>query len=1476
MPAINKIRFTNIVYEDGMKRYNDELFLFGGHNGAVVLENGGGKTVFIQTALQAVLPHTELQGRKLKQTLQLEGGPAHVAIEWILNERPRRYLLTCISLFLQNNDLDSYRYVYEYSESDPHAIERIPFAIGEGKDKRPAGKGEIQDYYQQMTQRSISAKTFFSNIHEYKSYVENEYQIVSNEWESMVKINSTEGGIEKFFEDCKLTGQLFDRLLIPTVEQSISGYHEHDFTNTFEKHRENFKEYKALKEKIEENKRIEAELDRYELAFAKLHQEEEKYVQARMKAKQLIHALRSERVRLDAEQESFRVRLEEWDKKHFQWQLEQASYEIARAKEHEDFLKAEYQEIQAVYNEMLENKQRVSLQYHSLHLAKYKKQIADEEARVHNYEIELAEMDREHDLEEIRDQFNQKGQELHGYFVQEMERYDQENRGHQIEKNKKDDLRQLYREEKQELQLQHDHWLSEYNQKEGQLKASASQMEEIRRAILAHPDTERIDEQQKLWVHELERLDQEAVEYENEGKRLQKELKEDHDKRQRKQIAESECKQEKTRWEHKREQIQAEEIRTKERLSALKPQWSTIESLYQQADSLQNQLQQTILRLQTDREDLLKKERMVSRFTDDYGEQTQLFADPAVERVIQRWKDQFSVLETGVAYIESLDLQQEKWVQQYKLWPLTLITTDSEKERLLGKLMALGEEQQYPLIIMSTQEIRQMKDGVVAFEKWVTPIFWQYGYTESNFQEWKARMAQLASEAMNRRQLKETELDIWKQAQIALYEFFVQYPFEEAQQTKDRLLELENQYYKLVNELAQMQKEISTKEEKSASLEKKKHEAREKYLGLERQLEKANRYLSLEKESIEIKDQQKEIVLRMEELKKEIGHRDRQLERVDEQIEEINVLISTVNNALLLLKADELYKKVHNHPARYTGLSREALAGQYERLERMIKQVSSTRNEVQSKIDHAKELINNYEGWIMSIRNDHGPLDEEAQFPESAELGEERLVQLQGQAKNLEMKVATSAKEAREKENKFIRQEETRQNLGKAFVSKFPNATNIVFLENLDEIERKLQSDQRELDIEQQQLVNEQTRLEHLLNQIEHDYNALDRLEELHKFEAASLPLHPFSEEREQEFLYKRPALIESTVTELKGAFATVEKEKGSLLQAKAAFIQFCNRSIKDVRMKKMALDGIEHKQRYHEVVEFKQQMRNRTHQSSKIAEETIRTHDAQFEQFIKHIHEHLLTIVQELALIPKQTRVKIGDQWKQIYHFSIPQWQEEEGKERIRTYIHWILDQLKQDKYQNEQDQQVAAKIRKDIEQWLHSKQLLRVVMHNEVMKITCHKVNNENEISRRAYTWEESNAWSGGEKWSKNMTLFLGLLNYTAEKKQHIKANTQTHKAVILDNPFGKASSDHVLSPVFFIAEQLGFQIIALTAHIEGKFLRDYFPVIYSCRLRSSQERGKQIVTKEKWVHHAYFQDHDPIVLERLGEIEQMRLFE
>ena len=114
MPAISKIRYTNVIYENGAKRYIDNTFQFDGHNGIVLLENGGGKTVFVQTLIQAVLPHQTVAGRKIYETLMLNNTIAHIAVEWILEDTPRRYAVTAVSLFVNHKEaLASCKFVNE-------------------------------------------------------------------------------------------------------------------------------------------------------------------------------------------------------------------------------------------------------------------------------------------------------------------------------------------------------------------------------------------------------------------------------------------------------------------------------------------------------------------------------------------------------------------------------------------------------------------------------------------------------------------------------------------------------------------------------------------------------------------------------------------------------------------------------------------------------------------------------------------------------------------------------------------------------------------------------------------------------------------------------------------------------------------------------------------------------------------------------------------------------------------------------------------------------------------------------------------------------------------------------------------------------------------------------------------------------------------------------------------------------------------
>jgi len=125
-----------------------------------------------------------------------------------------------------------------------------------------------------------------------------------------------------------------------------------------------------------------------------------------------------------------------------------------------------------------------------------------------------------------------------------------------------------------------------------------------------------------------------------------------------------------------------------------------------------------------------------------------------------------------------------------------------------------------------------------------------------------------------------------------------------------------------------------------------------------------------------------------------------------------------------------------------------------------------------------------------------------------------------------------------------------------------------------------------------------------------------------------------------------------------------------------------------------------------------------------------------------------------------------------------------------------------------------------------------------------------------------------------SKNMTLYLGIQNYLVEKRHVEHVKNKVSRTVLLNNPFGAASSNHVLEAVFIISEQLGYQLIAVTAHTEGKFLSDYYPIVYSCKLRSSSNNKTQIMSKEKEINYAFLKDHSPASIIRLDEEEKRQL--
>jgi hypothetical protein len=1474
MPAISKIRFTNVIYENGEKRYNDDIFRFDGHNGAILLENGGGKTVFVQTAIQTVLPHSDLAERKIKNTLMLENSAAHIAIEWILSEKPRRYALTSVTLFMNRGAVDSLKYVYEYEEGDDNSIEKLPFVKESvnGK-KRPATKEEAGEYYSTMSQNRISARTF-GTIKEYQQYIESNFRIIPSEWRNIALINGAEGDVEKFFDKCKTTGQLVDNLLIPTVEEALAGDGTKEFAETFEKQREHFKKYKQLKARIDESKLVEEQINSY----VKVYKSYDEVNFSFIKIKEHIKALYK-----FAEKEDENNK-EKFDKnKEVQialaseeelWKQKDASYKLEILKEKMVEAEKIFIEISDKYNEVLRSKEEKEKRHDNLKIAKYKQNIKVQQEKIEFLRAQIDELDKDEDITDVNEKLALNSSNLRGYYVDQQQKLD--NEISVIEGQLKNAQKEIENLEKE---------LKKINAKESELTAAEAKlggsinqlvkdMDNLERELLNNPSKEKVEEEFDKWQSRIIQLENDVFDY-NKQIRLLNEEKEKFLQsipEQRKEL--NDLRKEETELTEQLRNLNELQESLLIRVKEFRSSWFSFDSLYQKQDTILRQVENKLERLREEKEDLIFKERLAHRWLDNYSESEFYTADPSIERYIKSWRNGFNYIESGTQYIQRVSQNsgksEEELNRSYPYWTISIIASDTEIDKLINKLKNQCDELSHPVIVMGEKEARAkiQGDSILSEGNILFPDLWNKNIVQSNFESWKKEIYIKADEATELRKKKEEEFGSCGELLKDLRGFYSKYPHQEytEMQKKQRMLK---------DDITSNSEDIDKKEARIKDIDNEVNristalsEAQGEQYFLEQKVLKSKEYSK--KKSQKQKDESEKSKIKEElMLVKEEGLKwEREIRISQGSKDEIKERINEINTSLSVLKADELYNEVINALPRYTSTSKEVLVQQRKSLKDALEKKQKGRESLEDSMKNALDMKNSLEKELENSRRQLDfEMDEEMEFPI---YGDEEISRLIQELQKLKKPLKNLKKDYEETKSSYDREKATYEYEKDRFYSNYEKI--ISFIISLEQVEAVLKEELEAIIKKKKYLFEQQEVIEKEGRDINNSISKLKNYNFKYSYLAEEINEAPLSDDIKNEFPYKRIKVVDEIIKNIEETAKLLEEKRLHIEDKKREFVNFCESEIVDVKLKDMAVTGVQHKKSYSDITQWQNKMNERIMRTIEIAENDIREHDKEVQQFINHLHSYLSTIVQEFKQIPKKTRIKIDDEWKDVFLFTVPEWNEKEGKEELAKHIDWMLKQLEGEQFKDENGAELENQVRKAIEKWLQSKQLLQIVMKQNSIKVKCRKVTNDQKINSMPFSWEVSNSWSGGEKWSKNMTLFLGILNYLAEKRTQIVSNHKRYRTVIVDNPFGKASSDHVLGPVFFIAEQLGFQMIALTAHAEGKFIRTYFPIVYSCRLREANNGSSQIMTKEREIKKAFFKDSDPQTLLRLGQLEQV----
>ncbi|MCZ8533334.1 hypothetical protein [Psychrobacillus psychrodurans] len=1464
MPTISKIRFTNIVYEGGNKRYTDEIFHFHGENSAIVLENGGGKTVFIQTAIQAVLPHTSLANRKLKDTLSFDDGPAHIAIEWIKNDRPRIYALTAITIFPQQNGIDSFRYVYEYGPNDPNRIENLPFTHEtSNRQKRIASHAEMKEYYASMSQKSGVAYTF-PTITSYTEYIEKNFQIISDEWKSINIINSAEGDVEKFFEACPNEKALFEKLLIPRVEQSIAAFEKNQFVDIFEKHRDKFQLYKQLNAQLKEYEQIQKQLTNYVKIASILDEQQQQYESGKRLGKKYFKLLQE--LLEDNKQKTSQIEEQkiEHDEKYKLLKHKQKSYDIA-------VIEKKLNELIEQHDELFNNTSalRTKIEDQQIHLAnvKYaneKRLLNQYKGQLFNYKEALQKMDEKLSSTDLLEQLDEVKAKIRGNYLTEEENYQKQSQ--QAELNLKQTEQTVNELHQSQIGIEEKRRV--YEEKITNCKAIIKMHIQRNEEMAQDLFDDEIQQQQPIlelraaWSRKAQQFDDQNVQLQNKINEMVIKKRQSEQEIATRSTALIELKEYETKINENMQVIKQLELQLCHELMHYLPRVSESTKLYSVEASLVQQLGQ--LHEKKDRlySDKLHEERIAFRRVDDYGQQQSFFADPFIAKKIPIWSQQFKFLESAIDYAAN----DEQLKVDRVLLAITIITTDEEKEKLKQKVLSVSKDLTYPIQIWSLSEVIAISKGELKPDlKLVEPELWQHLSHFVDFEIWQQEAQQKAEASKQERQIVDEERMRLLQLYERLKHFYAKYPFKYFQQLQDEWKNIQSKTYEMTNALRKAQQFVRDADDQLSQMRTK----------IENNTELKNYYYDKVKKIIEYEKTQQQISqiqlqqnleeTNMRNVLRELKQLEKQIAYTKEQLEEDKNRKSNIKQDYLVLSAKRaLYDKVNDIVPVFSNTQYEVLENQYNAIDSQINGIVSERIATEKLIEQQKDQINRCKQQMEQLASEFTQLDEQLPLPIDYKQLIKDLPVLIRSLKEEQMSVSKSFEKVKQAKN------------GEEAILKLKLSemdTPFKFTEPLASVKYQLDEEEARLQLQQKQLsisiasVDEQNKS---LMEIEQSVRIADAK---HSFLAPDVKEAALTVEEENDFSYRQNHFIASCIKSLNEQQISVQKQLQAVATSRDQFIQFCQQKVSEVRLRNTIIDGVKSKGTYEDIVKHQQSMEKTIHMSQQYTENQIKTNDENLVLFIQHIHVHLRKVVEELKQVPRKTKVNIEGEDVFIYRFTIPEWSEEEGLAHIRARIDWIMDQLEQIEKRTADEQESQQKVRNELEGWLSTVQLLRYITQNKDWRIACRKVTNDNRIAKGYETWSRSNAWSGGEKWSKNMALFLGLLNYVAEKRQHISSK-QVSRTVILDNPFGKASSEHVLSPVFFIAKQLGFQIIALTAHVEGKFLHDYFPVVYSCRLRSAIGADKLLMETKKTIHQALFQDHN----EAAGEViqsEQLHLF-
>lgn len=1471
MPKVNRVRIVNFSYNNNNRHIVDECFdFYGGENALLSLANGGGKSVLVQAMLQPILPKVSLLGRKFGDFFIAKRTPSYIMTEWKLDDEAG-YLLTGIAVTSrvshstneeeENIDIRYFTFLSAYEEANHFDIKHIPVTEQVGSSVRIASYNEFKKLLQKESGRNHSEIFVYDSAREEQSQYDrklNSYSISKEEWkELIVNINEAEHGVSEVFSECKTSRKVMEQWIIKYIEKvlnksSDSGVTDHKKLETMmaqvaqslvdnENH---IREYNAIEGF---NRELGMIYNDAKAVLSQLDRED----QLKKDISGGYQVLKSEEDRLSQELINIENRLKELGEELDFIILEEKSQEIYQYTE----------QVEAVDKRLYELGESIKEQKLQLEGKIYKRDLqkaAEKYSNIHQKEKAIAELQQRldnvsKDQEELLRNLNQIKYALKVAYYGQILSIKKEIDGANIDLKSVLDGIEKNKSEMAECQVQIDKQNKEIGGVDKEIVIFEKEEPEILASlgiqIFRNPLLKELDQQDIMKVEE--RLSKEYQEMEmllngrrNEADKLKDTL--------------NELRQSKEELSKRNTELKVEESGIAARVKSFEEEKQRV------LDALK--------RLNINTEYLFDTAYLVNaakEYMNDWENKSY-----HLKMEISELEKQIHGIENGVSYLPAslTSLLEEHNLPCYTGEKYLREINEEDKKRLLLENPLL------PYALIATEKeialIEQLASDMELSQ--IIPVV-RHNQKEQRMDPGHENIQFITSSRSISLDNKDT--DAFVNRLIG--------------KKDDSMLELQraaeviarvNHDDQIIMNFSWTEKQVNELEQERRKNEEKINKNNEATQACIRQIEDIDR-------------QQEELTVQIEGIKDELSVKQSRIKGFDaylvknsrymENVHLHNEIQSKINSqsaarkkheedkARLEIKEKELRNLINgknrNQKDIEDKLTEVADAAEVEIMDASIPELEgkfeANKKQQNNEIADLSERIKGLKKDIQSDEKDIRKWKLETEEYKNIEYSESVEAELETQCGKLEEEI------------EGLKKDETEHSLKKSRLSERIKVANealggkpIVPVESIrGNFAKRREEANRERNINKdrnKKVYEDKLELARLISKTESEIKGIQYIRSKTK-----------QTDIKQKTFYEVKASIDSILEE----YGNLRHESNESIQrfskSSSKFVSFYSTSeegtvkeaVKGLQVQIETLDRSYEK--YYYLTERMDYYFEQLSQILKIMENKM----LQLEHSQKDLTEHAFVeasrIYHEIPKISENSAVEIDGVRKRVLEIQYDEMGNElQAREKMKMYIQDSLQSLIKLIKGNEDDN----KLRRDIEKYMSTKELLNIISSLENCKIRAYKVD-LNEKNRRMMLWEDiiiKN--SGGEKFVAYFSLLVALISYSRKQIKGYDAfkRKEESKVLIMDNPFGPITSGHLLKPMFDIARKYNTQLICLSDIKQGSVVNS-FDLIYMIKIRQNMMQED-------------FLELEPVLLKELkqdeklenaylyGNVEQVSLFD